>query len=120
MEKLTQSVRAAMMDEYDRAAEKYGETHASAHEAFAVILEEMQEAQGVINTEVDVSVTRFWNATKTNKPTHQEAAGIMCAAIAAAAELIQVAAMAYKATLPYSGLDYAEEAAEGAEDGEER
>ncbi len=95
-----------MLAEYNRAADKYGAEHASAHEAFAVMLEEMQEAQGVLSCDLDVAMTRFWNATKANQPSHENAVEIMDAALTAAAEIIQVAAMAHKATLPYSGLDY--------------
>lgn len=117
MEKLIENMREAAKAEYERAAAKYGQSHASAHEAFAVMLEEVQEAQGVLTTELDLCVTRFWNATKENRPSHQAAAEVMEAALRGAAELIQVAAMAYKATLPYSSLDYGQEAAGGAGNG---
>ena len=107
MKKLLNDLTAAMMAEYGRAAKKYGPTHASAHEAYAVMREELEEAQAVQDMDIGIAFTRFWNTTKGNRPSHEYAEEIKVAAITAAAELIQLAAMAHKATLPYFSLDYA-------------
>jgi len=89
-----------MYAEYDRAKAIHGPSHASAHEAYAVMLEERQEAD-VEAVNVKIALDYFWNATKKNEDTIEYAQNVMGAALVAAAEYIQVAAMAYKATIGY-------------------
>ena len=43
MKELKEAVKALMCEEYERAAERFGESFNSPHEAYAVILEEAQE-----------------------------------------------------------------------------
>ena len=44
MKELKEAVKVLMHEEYERAAERFGEKFNSPHEAYAVILEEMEEA----------------------------------------------------------------------------
>ena len=100
MEKLIKSVQAIKEEEYDRASEKFGAVNNSDHESFAVMFEEMQESfEEVKNT--DANIQQFWQMVKSKDAEDQDKQSALTAvehyAIFAACELIQVAAMAYKA-----------------------
>lgn len=99
-------IKQAVREEYKRAAEKYGPLHASSHEAYAVILEEAQEAEAELD-ELRRALTGYWNAVKDN---NKIACGFRLSDIGAAAEhlaaeSIQVAAMAHKALLTYEATE---------------
>jgi hypothetical protein len=111
MKELIKEMRACMLSEYDRATAIHGSLHNSPHEAYTVILEEVEEANDVLDCDLKSAMTRFWNAVKRDFDgvidPNEAANEIKDAAISAAAELIQVAAMAHKATLGYAkGIDW--------------
>lgn len=97
MQQLLNDVTALVGDELTRANKQYGDSFNSLHEAYAVIKEELEEAQDEIDIVEDL-LNEFWLFTK-----HDDASGcdnvaykIRNTAIRGAAELIQVAAMAEK------------------------
>ena len=104
MKKLIEEITKLSTYEYSRAAEKFGKQHNSPHEAYAVIKEEFEEAQKNV-FKVEQILDEFWEQTKANNTTLGEnaVAALGREAILAACEFVQVAAMAYKATLGYSG-----------------
>ena len=94
-----------MMEEYQRAAAKFGERHNSPHEAYAVMKEEFEEAEEQINSHLRTIMRDYWSAVKKSKfdieNNKKLADKIKNSALSAAAELIQVAAMAHKASLGF-------------------
>ena len=101
MEKLVQSVKAVIKEEYDRAAEKYGCVHSSDHEGFAVLLEEFEETTDEIAVLND-RIPKLWKLVKGDGSDSYKTEilkEIQDSAMLAACEAIQVAAMAYKARL---------------------
>ena len=102
MKNLTEAISELVIQEYDRATVKFGAKHNGPHEAYAVILEEFEEAQYCIGC-LEYEIAHFWGAVKKNKIDTCEGTPeeIKIAAIQAAAELIQVAAMAHKAQLGF-------------------
>ncbi len=87
--------------EVTRSIEKHGSLK-SRHEAYAVILEEFQEALDDMET-VDDAISCFWACVKKDEKSTGEIEAIGAAALHAAMELIQVAAMARK--INAQGLD---------------
>lgn len=104
MKKLIEEIKKLSSEEYSRAAEKFGKQHNSPHEAYAVIKEEFEEVQENA-FKVEQLLDEFWEQTKANNITlcKSAVAALGREAILAACECVQVAAMAYKATLGYSG-----------------
>lgn len=98
MKELKEAVRALMREEYERAAERFGESFNSPHEAYAVILEEAQEA-GLELMDLKCAIDLFWESVKKDDTEFQKEAlkDIEKDALNAACECIQIAAMAYKA-----------------------
>lgn len=98
MQELIDKVQELVAFELGRANTIHPPRFNSYHEAYAVILEEMQEAENEID-----SLKRFmcamWEHVKSDYDEAIESLlpSMECKAIAAAAELIQVAAMARKA-----------------------
>ena len=93
--KIHEGLLKLINDEMERAVDKYGDL-ASGHEAYAVMLEEYQEAQEETNYLGDV-LYRFWSRVKGNKEDFDEMLPhILDASLKAAAELIQVAAVAQR------------------------
>lgn len=93
------------MQEYHRAAEKFGDVHASPHEAYAVILEELEEAEEELSYFHSLLTGAYWKAVRSNAD-NSELSGIAIdmynTALRAAEETIQTAAMAYKAIVTAS------------------
>jgi len=96
MKELEHEIKTAVFKEYERAAVKFGKANNSNHESFAVILEELEEAdfsrfkfKGVFE--------KFWEATKTNKKSWNDVLDMQAYAIQTACEWVQVAAMCHKA-----------------------
>ena len=99
MKILSKAVGELVQEEYSRASEQHGAHHHSPHEAYAVIKEELEEAQHEIAIVEDKLNHDFWKAVRTDDVygCKVNAEIIQKRAEAAAAEMIQVAAMALKA-----------------------
>lgn len=98
-------VEALVQEELDRASEKFGERHHSPHEAYAVMLEELQELEDEI-AEAKTYMDAFWNGVKINNlHTTNFIHNAGQRAINAACEAIQLAAMCEKALRGYETED---------------
>lgn len=102
MKHLIGGVESLINQEYAQSSEKYGEQFTSYHEAYGVIKEEIEEAQAEFDS-VYEHFHLFWNGVKHDAVPADEIEDIARKAHLAACELIQVAAMAYKATLGLKG-----------------
>lgn len=101
MNRLLTDIKHLTMSEYNRAAEKFGACNNSDHESYAVIKEEVEEAAEEVAF-IDAYLENFWQECKQNEPMSEKLHNLkmlMEHAQLGAAELIQVAAMAYKAVL---------------------
>lgn len=99
MEELIKSVVCAEFEEYGRASTKFGAVNNSDHESYAVLREEADEAVDVLE-EVDNLTDAFFEMVKKNEEDEMKLEilnVIKHRAEEAAAESIQVAAMARKA-----------------------
>jgi len=100
MDELLLQVQAAIFGEYSRAAAKFGKANNSPHESFAIIFEELQEAQEQAEA-FGKLFDKYWQAVRKNMPTQEQDMILLhlrSMAEHAVAEWIQVAAMCYKAT----------------------
>lgn len=99
MEELVKAVTALVGEEYQRAAAEHGGMAHTPHEGYALIKEEEEEAGDQMSV-VSQKVTTLWWAVKADDLATQRLnlSEIRTAAILGACELIQVAAMADKAT----------------------
>ena len=100
MNKLIADVTQLVSEEYGRASIKFGATNHSDHESYAILLEELEEA-GVEVNDTHIQLDKFWWLTKANDDDLSKVSRLMemeRKAILAACELIQVAAMAKKAS----------------------
>lgn len=101
MKELLLSVRHLVQQEYRRAEAKFGPVNHSAHESYAVILEEVTEHRDA-EVALDKALQEFWHSILHNKNLQSQRYDLrdgLEAALQAAAEMIQVAAMFYKAGL---------------------
>ena len=99
MEELSKSVVCAECEEYGRASVKFGAVNNSDHESYAVLREEADEAVDVME-DVDNLTDAFFEMVKKNEEDEMKLEilnVIKHRAEEAAAESIQVAAMATKA-----------------------
>lgn len=102
MEQLIKQAKTLVAEELQRAAKKHGQMLHSAHEAYAVILEERDE--GIENVAaLDKSLDQFWAGITSDSLERQNDAlgNIEETAVLVACEYIQVAAMARKARYGY-------------------
>jgi len=104
MQNLKDTLHSEMTKEYLRAAALHGEKHNSAHEAYAVIKEEFEEAE-TETYRVGYNLVSAWEKIKSNQPHAEQLEAIMNNALSAAAELVQVAAMAHKALQGYAIME---------------
>lgn len=99
--KLLKEIERLTETERGLAAEQYGPTFHSTHEAYAVILEETQEARMEV-IHATKNLDEFWQCVKRDDT--EEITNLLLAikkhAQQAAAECIQVAAMCEKAMQP--------------------
>ena len=101
MDKLMSEVEESVEKEYGRAAAKFGCTNNSDHESYAILLEEMEEAETEVHL-VRTQLEGFWALTKANDDDLSKYSRLLemgRRAKLAACELIQVAAMAKKAAM---------------------
>ena len=96
MKELKEAVKGLVREEYERAAERFGEKFNSLHEAYAVILEEEEKAQNEMRYILG-QIEAFWIRIKENMIMDGSLEVIEKTALNAACECIQIAAMAYKA-----------------------
>ena len=95
-------LRDMAKEETSRSIEIHGKFN-SPHEAYAVLLEEFEEAMDEIEI-IKQEMPLFWDCVKKNEWLHTELHAIENHALEAAAELIQVAAMAKKSRLHITGV----------------
>ena len=96
MTKLKAEVTKLVDFELEMANKEHGERFNSAHEAYAVMKEEYEEAKDNFR-DVDILLNQlFWDSCKYNESSVPYAENIKSEAIKAACECIQVAAMAQK------------------------
>lgn len=102
MKKLKEAVKPLVESELLMASKDHGDRFHSAHEAYAVILEEYEEAKESFDY-VDDSIETFWGFVMTNDNRHKKVLldDIESKAIHTACECIQIAAMARKAQVEY-------------------
>ena len=102
MDELILVVRSLVGDEYGRAAAEHGAAAQSPHEGYALIKEEVEEAEADMEA-LTQRLDHFWNCVKGDDtrwyPHYLKQ--IRMTAVLGACELIQVAAMAEKALLGY-------------------
>lgn len=100
MTELIKTVTTVVGEEYVRAAAKFGPTNNSDHESYGIILEELEEASDEMNRCFS-ALERVWHIVKHRHGIDSEKLKslnlVYQNAILGACELIQVAAMAYKA-----------------------
>lgn len=102
MFELTKEVARLVAEEYGRAAAAHGAAAHSPHEGYALIKEEVEEAQVEMET-LSQRLDHLWDSIKGNEDQYgpHYLVYIKKAAVLGACELIQVAAMAEKALLGY-------------------
>lgn len=101
MDKLIVEAQECVEREYGRAGAKFGLTNNSDHESYAVLLEEMQEAQDE-SLSAEQTLNYLWKLIKRNAPDNKKyelLKNLETRALLAACEFIQVAAMAKKAAI---------------------
>ena len=94
--KTLEGVRYLVQNELDMASENNGEWFNSAHEAYAVILEEENELYDEY-LEVERHLDKYWDSVTKDAADTKELEEIEKRATRCACEAIQVAAMARKA-----------------------
>ena len=102
MVKLIDEVKECIESEYGRAGAQYGLVHHSDHESYAVLLEELQEAEDEVRF-CGSALEKFWELVKQDCKADAFKVNsldlVYTKALLGACELIQVAAMAKKASL---------------------
>lgn len=100
MEKLILEVNELVDKEYGRAGARFGLVNHSDHESYAILLEELQEAKFEVDS-VDRCLEEFWYYVKSNSTASfkiESCQRLHRRALLCACEMIQVAAMAKKAS----------------------
>ena len=96
LDKTLLALNEVMKDEYRMAVVKHGGTFSSAHEGYAVILEELEEAKVDLKM-LDLLADGLWSCVKRDEYMSDDyLKRLRNRAIHAAGELIQVAAMVEK------------------------
>lgn len=104
MTKLKESVKGLVKAELLMASKDYGDRFHSAHEAYAVILEEYEEAKEEFDN-MEYPLSSFWGCARfrdySGDVFNAHLSDLEKVAIRAACECIQIAAMARKAQTEY-------------------
>ena len=97
MDHILPGVYALQLQELANIREKHGAAYNSLHEGFAVLMEEVEEVKEELDN-VEQTMTRLWHITRADMPhmVYGCASQIAHYAAKAAAEAIQVAAVARK------------------------
>lgn len=96
MRELLVEMHRASMNEYKRASEEKGKTFVDGHQAYAVVKEELDEAVASVSEACDW-MDKIWDCVKHDLNPAPAYKSMRDAALEAAAECIQVAAMCDKA-----------------------
>jgi len=96
VKELIKDVEIMVVHEYFRAAAMFGKANNSNHESFAVILEELEEADDK-RFEFKGEFERFWSDVKKNTKNVSALGNMQKLAVQTACEWVQVAAMCHKA-----------------------
>lgn len=99
MKELVDEIKGCVESEYNRAGDIHGPTNNSDHESYAIILEELQEAEEE-QLYCSKALEKLWESIKANRGKVEKKPILRVIynhALLAACEFIQVAAMAYKA-----------------------
>lgn len=105
MKKLKEAVKPLVESELLMASKDYGDRFHSAHEAYAVILEEYEEAKEELSN-IEYALANFWGCVRfpdysDDSEPNAHLSDLENTAICAACECIQIAAMARKAQTEY-------------------
>lgn len=101
MQKLIEEVKELVEREYGRAGAKFGLTNNSDHESYAVLQEELEEAQDEM-VFLEQALKKFWFTVRQDQVDDTKLwrlKDVQKRALLAACECIQVAAMAKKASI---------------------
>ena len=101
MKQLIEQVNGCVLDEYGRASTKFGRVNNSDHESYAIMLEECEESEQELEA-VRSFLRQFWTYVRADDrdiAKLQSLKSVEHHAVLAACELIQVAAMAHKASM---------------------
>ena len=100
-------VEALVQEELARASEQFGGRHHSPHEAYAVMLEELQEAQEESGDAHQMIDLYFYHVKGNSEPKYMQSTlrDLLNHSINAACEFIQLAAMCEKALRGYETED---------------
>lgn len=101
MKQLRKKVNKLVEDEYALASKDHGARFHSQHEAYAVIMEEVEEAHEEMH-KIGMSLGEFWKKCRSDSDGNQELIELETHAKNTICELIQVAAMAHKALQGYT------------------
>ncbi|SKB01042.1 hypothetical protein SAMN05443428_1536 [Caloramator quimbayensis] len=103
MKELIKDVDMVIINELKRAISEHAPMN-SQHEGFAVILEEVDEANEEIEN-IDTALKMLWERVKRNDNAEDEAKMLLNYSRLAAAEIIQVATMAQRFILDLKSKD---------------
>lgn len=95
MQKLIKLMKSAMLLEYDRVRKKYGDTYNTPHEAYAVTLEEFEEARTEIEL-ITAQMKGLWSLVKYDCDIADQMEVIKEHALLGAAECVQIAMCCHK------------------------
>ncbi len=104
MKELLFSIIKSEQEELKRASKKFGPHNNSHHESYAVILEEKQEAEESA-FEFEKAFEQYWDDVRHDQVNPDVLAVMETAALRAAAEWVQVAAMCAKAQRKKNTVD---------------
>ena len=91
-EKAAESIEQAVAYELQNIVKKYEATYASEHEGYAVLLEEVQEAEEYLEY-INRCMKELWKAIRINFVTEEILKGVKAGAIGLAREAVQIAAV---------------------------
>lgn len=107
-EKAGNEINDAVCYEYSKIVEKYGASYNSDHEAYGVLLEEIQEAEEALE-KVHKALKKLWDGIRNNSALKDDVCCIQGNAIELAQEAVQIAAVCQR----YYENFYKEENGEG-------